>query len=394
MKTLRNHVRHYPCSCLLLLVALLPACHTLESSQPSASPEPFISQMEGLYGPRPEIVTSEQLHRLTPEQEREFLAYFNAPIRSSQPPQWRLIRYLEARLSSFSYRGETLTAEQSIASGGGNCLSLAIMTTAFAQLVGVDTAFQLMDERPVYEIREGVVEKGVHIRSLLLDPGWTPAQGLLGRSRGITVDYFPSGRERFVRNLRYADYLAMYYRNVAVEALNTGDLNKAFWLSMEALQHAPDSSETLNLLAVVNRKAGHVDLAERTYLYALEHASEKLTLLKNYRTLLALEGRNREATLIDQRLRRIEDPSPHNWYLLAQSSYAEGNYAESARYYQRAIAIAPYLDEAHLGLALSLYGMGKRETAVDALQLAIDNAGRSRERRLYKAKLESLQHTL
>ena len=209
---------------------------------------------------------------------------------------------------------------------------------------------------------------------------------------GIAIDFFPTQRERFIRNMTRGEYEAMYYRNIANEALSESDLNTAYWYARESLQYDPQSSEALNTLAIVNRRAGHTDEAESIYLYALEHSQEKLTLLKNYRVLLLNTGRLKEAQRIEAQIQRMDDPSPFHWFQLATSAFSDGDYRSAVNYYKRALELAPYLHEAHLGLAKSYFELGYTKQSLESMVAAIENAGGLQDRRYYKSKLASLKH--
>src|SRR5690606_9721405 len=143
--------------------------------------------------------------------------------------------------------------------------------------------------------------------------------------------------------------------------------------------------------AVVNRRVGDIDKAEAIYKYGIARADNKLTLLKNYHVLLLGSGRAEEAAEIERQLNSLDDPSPFHWFQLARTSYEERNYADAIRYYSRAIDLAPYLHEAHLGLARAYYEAGRLRAAERALETALENVFRPSTRNLYEAKLMTLR---
>ena len=90
-------------------------------------------------------------------------------------------------------------------------MSLAVLTTALANLANVHVQYQLVDTDPVYELSQALAVRGVHIRSHLVDPDWRPSpQQFTLRKPGLLVDYFPSGEERFVQNLDAEKYAARF----------------------------------------------------------------------------------------------------------------------------------------------------------------------------------------
>lgn len=381
----------------LALLGLLQACAATGdlSSQDAASDALAGFGDSGRFGTRPDIRTPEELHRLTPAQQADFLAWFHDPVRADIETQDRLFRYLQTLTQSFHYQSETLTAEEALTTGGGNCLSLAILTTALAQVVGIEVAHQLMDDQPVYEYEGSIVKKGVHVSTLVYDSEWKADPDIPGdRQRAWRIDFFPSLKGRFIANLTTAEYLALYYSNIAGDAIAAGDYGVAYWHLLEALRHAPDHGASLSMLAVVNRRVGDLATAEAIYLYGIERVPDKLSLLKNYHALLLGSGRDIEAAVIQTRLDAMDDPSPFHWLLLARESQAAGDWNAAVRYYHRALALAPYLHEAHLGLAQTYYASGQWSGAERSLQDAAGFAQRVSIRTLYEAKLATLRREI
>lgn len=375
-----------------IVLASLSSCSVFEAKNPQ-HPSAVLTSLASPFGPKPAIISPQEFHHINAAQAREFLRYFESPAQAQTPRYRRLANYIVQRVESFEYNADTLTAEQVLQTNSGNCLSLAIMTSALARIVGIEVSYQLMDDEPVFEFNASTVLKGVHVRSKLLNSEWSPAKDFLYVPSGISIDYFPTGRARFISNMRKQDYYAMYYRNLAVESLQRQDFNAAYWMSMESLKYAPEHSDSLNMLAVINRRMGQTEAAEQVYLYAIAQAQDKLSLLKNYRLLLLSQNRLEEAGAIDQRLARMDDPSPFNWYHLARDSYEEGDYERAISYYRKALELAPYLHEASLGIALSNYALGRVGQADSAFLAAIENAGSNRSRQRYKEKLYALRGT-
>lgn len=375
---------------LCLLVLLAPGCATNPGVAPDVSLREILDA-DNAFGPRPDLPTPDAIHRLTPAQEADFLAFMGDPDNAVYKPNERLYEYLSRKTRHFAYDGTTFSAARTLAQNSGNCMSLAVLTTALADLAGVETAWQLMDDVPVYEFNDTAIIKGLHIRSLLYDPQVIEVDGALMMSRsGIKIDYFPTNRQRFISNLDRGDYLAMYYQNKAAEALQAGDPDRAYWLAREALVQAPDYAAAINTLAVLNRRAGRLETAEAIYRFGIAHADNKLSLLKNYRVLLQASGRVEEADAISRRLERLDDPSPFHWYQLARSSFEEGDFKTAIRYYNKALDLAPYLHEAYLGIALSNYELGRLDRTRRALVSATEEAEKVSTRQLYQAKLAAL----
>ncbi len=379
---------------LLCAATWLAGCATTAPVAPPVAVHPPLSAAPGQFGARPEIPTPKDIHKLSPAQRAAFLAYLHDRRNSGVPLNRKVYKYLEQITQSFNYQGDTLMATDALAQESGNCLSLAILTTSLAKLAGVDIGYQLVDDIPVYQLSGQLMQRGVHVRSILYESR-EPRDGVFAFSRrGIVIDYFPVGGSRFKGNLDESGYVAMYYRNIAAEALARGDYQKAYWYVLESLRLAPENAAGLNMLAVVYGRAGDEQKAEAVYLHALQVADEQLSLLRNYRSLLLRTGRDAEAREIEDRLARLDDPSPLRWLELASSAYNDGEYRLAISYYRRALELAPYLHEGHHGLARAYYEAGELERAQSALQDAIENAFRQSTRSLYQAKLQLLHEEM
>lgn len=371
------------------MFAVLWGCSADQTRQAADNPVSFSNI--ALFGPRPALPTSDELHALSSDQRQDFLDYINAPRNAQVELHQRLYNYLDWITTGFNYQEETLTAREAMDRQTGDCQSLAIVTTALARELDLEVGYQLMDDSPVFQFGRTAVIKGVHVRTIIYDPEWQADHNFIAFSRpGLAIDYFPGNRERFVSNLTENDYLAMYYRNIAAKALQRDDLDAAYWNAVEALRHGGRNAASINTLAVVHRRAGDAKTAEALYRYGIEHANEKLSLMKNYRLLLLSEGRVAEARKAALKLDTMDDPSPFHWYHLARSSAEAGDVEDAIRYYRRALELAPYLHEAHLGLAVASFRAERPADAQRALVSALDHAYRPSTRKLYKAKLISL----
>lgn len=61
-----------------------------------------------------------------------------------------MAEYLGDFLSGFIYRGDTYNADLAAIKQAGNCLSLAILTKAYASLVGFKVEHRKVNSEPVY----------------------------------------------------------------------------------------------------------------------------------------------------------------------------------------------------------------------------------------------------
>jgi len=161
-------------SLLSALILFCTACSTVNETVPQqqdqSAQKPTTHHLfadHGRFGIAPPMADETALFELSAEQRADFLRFMNDPRFSEQPKYKRLYDYLEQYTYNFNYRGQTYLAQQAMENLQGNCLSLAIMTTALAREVDVRVAYQLIDTTPVFEVGDNAVAKGVHVRSKL-----------------------------------------------------------------------------------------------------------------------------------------------------------------------------------------------------------------------------------
>ena len=377
----------------VLLTVLLAACATSHVRKPSAD-QTDLSFDASLFGEKPRIVGANDLFELRDNQRQAFLEFFNSPAQQATPAHERIYHYLLLTTSEFDFHSDTRTAAQVLDSSSGNCLSLAILTTALANIANVETGYQLVDSTPVFERKGDVVSKSIHVRSILYDPTWQPGEGDVAEFErpGIRFDYFPedTDRVRLIGNLSSSAYTAMYYSNIAGEALANGDINSAFWHLLESLEQEPENTIALNTMAVVYRRAGDVRMAEQIYQYAVDNLPGDVSILRNYLALLKSQGRIEEARSISRSLAAFDDDNPFNWVNAGRSALADGEHREAIRYFDQALELAPYLHEAYALKAVTHLRMGNRKRAERELKQALENAHRQTTRSMYQAKLDDV----
>ena len=376
----------------LTISGLLNACGVAAVN--SEAPQELSVDLDtDLFGKPPAVISVAEIHELSAEQRRAFQRYFDDSRNRDKTPHRRVADYLQSVTQGFHYRGETYTASEALEHSAGNCLALAILTTGLARLANVEIEYQLVDSAPVFESRANHIRRSLHVRSLLIDPAWEPPEGHFVLSRpGINIDYFPSTLMRFIRNIDESEYFAMYYRNIAADAIEEQDLGQAYWLLMESLDLSPASPESLNMLAIVFDRAGDKRKSEEIYRYGIQYADRRVSLLRNYGIFLRREGRVAEAEEIDAMLAEQNDPNPFDWIYAGLEAYNDGEFRKAIDLFGKSVQLAPYLHEGHFGLAKAYYQLGNLTRAKHELEQAMSNAEAATTRELYEVKLAALRN--
>ena len=337
-------------------------------------------------------IKPEQLIKLTAAQQQLFLNWFNAEHRQGVLPHQRLSDFIEQYTFGFDYRGDTFTASMAMQYKAGNCLSLALLTSALAKLAGVEIGYQLINAQPVYFKRNDVLTLSSHVRTFLYDPSYQPAPDAITLRRPrLVIDYFPNRYDIAGRALQESELLAMYYRNHVSEALMANDLNKAFNLARQALQLSPRDAENINSLAVIYRRAGMLKQSEAFYQFGLELIDNNTNLVSNYAVMLEQEGRTSEAQDLRQKLLEFPDTNPYSWIKLGHEAYNNKQDHLAISYFDKALELAPYLDEVYFGMARSYYRQKLFGKAAKAMTRAAEKSWEEKQRQLYYAKLIALR---
>lgn len=346
---------------------------------------------EALFRPARPVPSAESLLALTDAQRRDFLRFFRSGLHARLPPHRRIHRYMDRHLSDIRFDHETASAAETIAHRRGNCMSLALVTTALADAGGVDIGWQLANTDPVYSSEGAVIYSANHIQSRLYEPrlGSTGHAFSLGRDY-LLLDYFVDGLPEHGTPLARHQMLALVYQNLGVETLAEGELDRAFWLLREGVAHDPANANLYNALGVIHRRAGDAETAESLFRFALSAFGDRLIVLRNYRELLLAAGRESEAGLLQQRMLKLPDPDPYPMIQLGDEAHRAGDPGTALAYYRKANKVAPYLHEIHFRMARVHFELGQRARGEQQLEKARRKAWAESDKQRYQAKLQAL----
>jgi tetratricopeptide (TPR) repeat protein len=359
-------------------------------------PKPSYPQSNDVLFASPSVAipSFDSLVMLTPSQVDDIHHFVRRDDIAQLPINKQAHAYLVKKLVNFNYEGENLSATEALAKGSGNCMTLALLSYAVARELDVEVVFQVMHTAPMLqEVRSGLAVTSDHVRTFLYeDKEKDERKGFYFSDRSYAViDYFPGRYDRGGRIIDEDQFIAMYYRNLAADALLENNLTLSFELLTLGASYDADYAPILNMMAVVHRRAGDEDTAEGFYLYGLEVSESKIILLSNYHYLLMSQGKLDSAEQIKQTLLSLDDPTPYNWYLLGKSSLEEEDYASAYIYLRKFLKNSPYYHQAYIDLASAQYALGQFRAAEQSLKTALEYTQLSKTQRQYQAKLAWLQ---
>jgi Tfp pilus assembly protein PilF len=373
------------------LLVLLGGCAS--TPQLPATPDLY---SDASFGPPSQPVSTADLFTLSPEM-RAYLhsAAFNTYMRN---------RGQEYGLLEALYNGSktglkldydatyTRNAAETYRDRAGNCMSLVIMTAAFAKELGMRVQYQnvMLDES--WSRSGGLYLLSTHV-NLVLGFRIPNQPYATDPERALVVDFLPDPRadKRYTQPLEEEEIVMMYQNNRAAEAMVQGKLDDAYWWARAATSGNPRTALAYNTLGVVYERHGNMIMAERAYRAALMREPESAIALRNIEPVLIALGKTEEAKAIALRVARIEPIPPFHYFNQGVAAYQHGKFSEARDLFAREVKRAPYYDEFHFWLAASLLQLGEIKQAREQLTLAADTSTRKDTRNIYNAKLAHLR---
>jgi Tfp pilus assembly protein PilF len=372
---------------MIALLVLLSACAgTPASVQPNADLFADTS-----FRPPSERVDATDLFTLSPEM-RDYLHSdaFGSLVRSMGKEKGLLdALYTKGKLKVDYDASYTRNAAETFRDRLGNCMSLVIMTAAFAKELDMTVDYQSVDMETWSRNGDFYLMNG-HVNIVL---GSRTKMSDVLPEKVLVVDFVPvpPGSSRGSHLLSEDQIVAMFQNNRAAEALLQGRLDDAYWWTRAAVARDPASAMPLNTLAVIYERHGNKLLAERAYRAALEREPENPNMLRNFETVLAALGKTDEAQAVAKRLASLEPVPPFEYFHKGVAAYRDGQYDKARDLFRREIKRAPYNDEFHFWLAASYLQLGRLADARDELALAVDSSTQVDTRKRYSAKLAHLR---
>ncbi|WP_075793375.1 tetratricopeptide repeat protein [Massilia putida] len=377
-------------SLLIVLPLLLAGC---ASTPQHPAPPPLFA--DASFKPPSEPIGAQNLFTLSPAMQ----AYIHSPafeahLRSKGLEQGLIdALYSKTDLKLEYDSSRTRTAAETYAARAGNCLSLVVMTAAFARELGMTVHFRSVMADETWSRDGGIYLVSSHVNIAL---GHRRPNGLLydeTSEHELVVDFLPppdASRLRS-RQLEEDDIVALYLNNRAAESLVQGNVDDAYWWARAAVATNPPNAIAYNTLGVIYQRHGDLVMAERALRTALEREPESIVVMQNLGPLLAATGRPAEAAEMARRVAAVEPVPPFQYFDKGMVALKAGDYDAARKLFEREVKRAPYYDEFHFWLAVTLLRLGQAKEAREELTQAIDTSTKSDNRQLYSAKLAHLR---
>lgn len=383
-----------------LLAWALAGCSVAPQASPAGGDE--LPLADALFQPV-EVLSPDDLFRLDPIMRAHLERELRSPLRPdpSRPEATtaahRLVRALGSggplRLDYDASR--TRTAQETFHERAGHCLSLVILTAAFADAMGLEVRFHSVPSAETWE-QQGDLQ--FHVGHVNLALSTRPRLG--GSAvwdEWLLVDFLPGADLKRQRHdpLTRERVVAMFMNNRAAEHLAQGQLDAAYAWAAQSLRQDPAFAGAANTLGVVYLRRGEPAWAERALRHALRQAqdddSARAHAWSNLALALQRQGREEEAQLARAEWQRRQPVVPFADLLAAQEAMRQGEWDRARRLVQRELTRMPDQHELHYWLAVALVNLGQNAQAALHLDRAIAQASSRPQAEVYARKRQALQ---
>ncbi len=360
------------------------------SAPPAPPPDALLAN--SLFGPPTEPVRTDDVFALSDAMHR-YLTVEIADQLHSEGLQAGLVKALQlhAQLKLEYDTARTKKAAEAFDTRTGNCLSLVIMTAAFAKELGL----------PVVYDSAYLPESWSRNGNLLIASGHVNIT--IGRRlfdartshdfNPMTIDFLPPEQIGGLRTrpIEEATLVAMYANNRAAEALAEGRLDSAYAWVAESLRKDPAFTGAYNTLGVVYLHHGNTAHAARAFERVLAIEPQETRALANLALAYERLGRVEEASAARSRLAALEPYPPFYFFQLGMEAVRREDWRTARELFAREVARADTYHEFHFWLGVADWRLGDEAAARRHLALAIDNSLTRGQHDLYAAKLAWLQ---
>ena len=375
---------------VLVLSLLVAACAT---TAPSPAPTPHVEHLfnDALFAAPSERISVEEVFALS-EDMRHYVGGEISKLQRTRGPQQALIGalYDNGRLK-LDYDTEiTRTASQTFAAHAGNCLSLAIMTSAFAKEMGIPVRYQIVLVDDAWSRSGDIYFSSAHVNLTL--GGSRYGRVLDYADAETTIDFLPPGdtRGRRVRVIGEQTITAMFMNNRAAESLTRGRLDDAYAWAHAAVESDPKFLGSYNTLGVIYRHHGNLPNAEAALRYVLEVEPGNTQAMSNLALVLNDQGRRTESEALLAKLKELQPYPPFYFFNLGVTAMHDGDYSTARDMFAKELDRDAYYHEFHFWIAAAYIGLGDVAQARSHLATAMENSATRKDHALYAAKLDRL----
>jgi Tfp pilus assembly protein PilF len=370
----------------LLVSTLVAGCASVPAPQ---VPDHLFN--DRLFGAASQRIDASEVFALSDDMKRYLHEVVSSQVRTKGSQQGLFdALYSKGELKLEYDATMTRNAAQAFDARSGNCLSLVIMTAAFAREMGLPVQFQsaLVDDMWGHS---GDLQFFIGHVNLSLGKNVFRA-GYLKHEIDMTIDFLPPEEIAGMRTRVVSEktIVAMYMNNRAAELLAQRQMNDAYWWARAAVRQDPGYLSTYNTLGIVYKRHGNPAEAEKALAYVLERDPENTRVMSNLALVLDDLGRAEESKILARKLEKLEPNPPLSFYNRGLAALRQGDFKTARDQFAREIERAPYYHEFHYWIAVAYANLGETDKARKHLSIAMDKSPTRTDYALYAAKLDRI----
>jgi len=372
----------------VLLCLILTAC----ASAPKGVARPDFLLHDELFAAPPERISAEHVFALSEPMKSYVKNEIAAEIRT-KGAQEGLVEALhrKGKLQLVYDAAATRNAAEAFDARAGNCLSLVLMTAAFAKELGLPVRYQSAYLEEAWSRTGGLLVRSGHI-NVTLGPRLFDA-GTVHWLHPLTIDFLPVQEIRGMRTQEVDEstVVAMYMNNRAVEVLAQGRLDDAYGWVREAIAQEAGFLSSYNTLGVIYLRHGDLAPAAQAFNHVLEREPNNTHAIANLAEVRNKQGRIAESEALARKLAQIEPYPPFYFFNLGLAAMEKEDFRTARDLFAKEVARADYYHEFHFWLSLANFRLGDVEQAQRHLVRAMESSATRGDQDLYAAKLAWLR---
>jgi len=365
---------------------LLAAC----ASVPDAPRDGLLN--DRLFAAPSQHISADDVLAVSPEMKRYVVADIANDVRIKGPQQGLFDALYSRDQLQLEYESTmTRNAAQAFAARAGNCLSLVIMTAAFAKEMGLTVTYNQIYADETWG-RIGDIYLSIGHVNLTLGIRYSEVGPQYYQGDTLTIDFLPRAEIRGLRSRIISEntIVAMYMNNRAVESMAAAQLDDAYWWAREAIAQDTKFVSAYNTLGAIYLRHGDLEHAETVFRNALARVPKDTRVMSNLVTVLNALGRTAEANELRTKLAQLEPDPAFSFFNRGMMAMRTGDYRVAKEMFAKEVDRAPYYHEFHFWLAVACVGLGEYDLARTHMKLAMESSLTRSDHDLYAAKLEKI----
>jgi tetratricopeptide (TPR) repeat protein len=370
---------------IILLCLLLQACSQTAVTEYSFAQLPsFIDSTEQITAYQALARIEETNLLLLNDEMRRFV---DKHVDQSQPLRQQVHSlYLALRSPAFLgleyYPNKTFTAEEAFQQEQANCLAFSSLFIAMARYAGIDAHYQLISKNPSWDKQGQWVRLNIHVNVIVPLPG----------DYHYIIDIDPQPVRHGDNQHFVADdtAVALYYNNLAIDALSQEDLAQAYSYLINAIKLAPEQELLWTNLGTILRKNNQPTEAAEVYDVALKINPNSNTALNNLSVLYSTIGDEDKANFYANKIRRHRNKNPYYHYQLSLQAQQLGDYEQAISHLKDAIKRKDSEVDFYYSMSEIYFSLEQYEKSLEWINKALKQSMPEQQRKTYQQQQKNI----